>query len=245
MNTKLVLVGLALLLTACAPAVRVPPVIKDAPVSRCLTNFTVQFHEYYQPGTFNARLDGADVTSQFSPAGVAGGTASMPITGPFRGGQPLLTGGTYIGVPQAPGTSIVHLPSGTFTHTLRTTGTCVAGTVCAESDEYQFNPVSFRMSPAPLNVPVQSAVGGALKPDRNLAAPLTVSISPMAPATPQHGPAAHIRVNGAPAGAPVNVTLPVGSAGTTFTVQATAAGSFFLIVSAPGCQAGSVLGNAH
>jgi hypothetical protein len=125
------------------------------------------------------------------------------------------------------------------------TGKCIAGTVCGESDEYQFIPINFKVAPAPLNLGINSTVQVSLRPDRSLAGPLVVSIAPRAPAAWPNQPAGHIRVNGAPPGIPVNVTLPAGTGGTTFVVQGIARGSYFLHVTAPGCQSGSVIGTVN
>jgi len=238
MVARLISIALVLFLAGCMPAVKV---IKPTMLVQPVTGFEVSFHSYYQPGTFNAQVDGMDVTSQFAPPGVAGGTAAMAWTQPFVGGTPG-PGSPYIGTPQAPGSSLAQYASGPLTHTLRVTGKCIAGTTCAESDEYTFTPINFRALPAPLNIAVNSTVQVSLLPDRSLAGPLVVSIAPRAPAASPHQPAAHIRVNAESPGVPANVTLPAGTGGTTFTIQGTAQGSYFLLLSAPGCQSGSVVG---
>ena len=155
------------------PAVRV--VQPGDAVHSPVTVFGVQFHEYYQPGTFRAYLDGQEITSSFAPAGVPSGTASAGWNQSYIGGD-MVTGGLYIGVPQASGQSLGTLPSGTYTHRLRVTGSCKAGTVCAESDEQAFNPVAYVATPAPLIVPLGATVNMALRADRSLSGPLTMTV---------------------------------------------------------------------
>ena len=54
------------LITGCRPAVWV--VQPGDSVSTPLTTFSVQFHEYYQPGTFKAFLDGHAPPDRVHPA---------------------------------------------------------------------------------------------------------------------------------------------------------------------------------
>jgi hypothetical protein len=226
------------LITGCRPAVWV--VQPGDSVSTPLTTFSVQFHEYYQPGTFKAFLDGQDITSSFSPAGVPTGTAAAPWNQPYIGGAPV-PGGLYIGVPQAPYSSLGTLPSGTFQHKLRVTGSCKAGTACADADEQAFQPISYVASPAPLQLSAGSTINMQLRTDRNLPAPVTMTVEPRLLGSPSQ-PAMHVRVNSAPPGAPASVTVPAGTAPALVSVSGLSPGGFFLLLSAPGTQRGSVTG---
>ena len=178
----------AALVAACTPAVRV--IQPGDSVYVPVTAFGVKFHEYYQPGTFRAYLDGQDITASFSPAGIPNGNAGATWNQPYIGGDPV-PGGLYMGVPQAPYSSLGTLPSGTYQHTLRVTGSCKAGTACAESHEQPFNPISYVAAPAPLQVPAGSTINMQLRTDRNLAAPLAMTIEPRLLGSPSQ-PASHV-----------------------------------------------------
>jgi hypothetical protein len=226
-------------MVGCTPAVQViqPGDSVHAPV----TALAVRFHEYYEPGTFRAYLDGQDITASFSPAGVAGGTAASSWSQPYTGGQPVI-GGVYVGVPQAAGQSLGTLPSGQYTHSLRTTGSCKAGTVCATSDEQPFVPITFIVSPAPLQFPVGTALYAQLRADRSLSAPLAVTVEPRR-LSPPTAPALHVSVNGNAPGAPATIVLPAGTGAVTFYVTGQSPGGYYLLLSAPGTQRGSVTGS--
>jgi hypothetical protein len=220
------------------PAVRVvqPGDAVHAPV----TTFGVQFHEYYQPGTFRAFLDGQEITSSFAPAGVPSGTASAGWSQSYTGGE-MSTSAGYVGAPQAAYQSLATMPSGTYTHKLRVTGSCKAGTVCADSDEQAFNPVAYVASPAPLIVPVGATVILQLRADRSLSGPLTMTVAPRLLSPPTQA-ANHVQVSGAGPGAPATVTLPAGTAAVPVSVSGLSPGGFYLLLSAPGTQQSSVVG---
>jgi hypothetical protein len=226
------------LVAGCTPAVQV--VQPGDAVYGPVTAFSVKFHEYYQPGTFKAYLDGTDITSSFSPAGVSNGTAAAAWNQPYVGGDPA-PGGPFIGAPQASYESLGSLPSGTFQHKLRVSGSCKAGTACADNDEQVFNAVSYVASPAPLQLSAGTTIAMQLRTDRNLAAPLAMTVEPRLLGSPSQ-PAPHVRVNNAPPGAPASVTLPAGTAPATVTVSGLSPGGFYLLLSAPGTQRRSVTG---
>ncbi|HVE50473.1 MAG TPA: hypothetical protein VNG69_12770 [Casimicrobiaceae bacterium] len=251
-------VAVATLLAGCMPAVRVTQP-GDA-VYQPVTAFSVRFHEYYQTGTFRAFLDGQEVTSSFSPAGVPKGTAGMVWRQPFIGGEPassdyrpplLVAGGQAgsgsgsgggVSPPSSPPPSSPGSTSGTSTHTLLVTGSCIAGTACQESDEQKFNPVVFIASPSQIAVSAGSATTVVIRPDRPLQVPVDVTIEPFLITQPPQ-PAMRVRVNGAAPGAPTTITLPVGSAGTIISVAGLPpAGWFYLLLSAPGTQRSSAVG---
>ena len=250
------------LLPGCMPAVRVtqPGDAVLAPV----TAFTVRFHEYYKIGTFRAFLDGQEVTSSFSPAGVPKGTAGMVWRQPFIGGEPVSSdyrpplivaggqagsgsgsGSAGVSPPSSPPPSSPGSTSGTSTHTLLVTGNCIAGTACQESDEQKFNPVVFISSPSHIAVNAGTATTVVIHPDRPLQVPVDVMIEPFLITQPPQ-PAMHVRVNSAPPGAPTTITLPVGSAGTIISVAGLPpAGWFYLLLTAPGTQRSSAVGYVH
>lgn len=258
MNEKaLYAIATLTLLAGCMPAVRVtqPGDSVFAPV----TAFSVRFHEYYQTGTFRAFLDGQEVTPSFTPAGVPKGTAGLVWRQPFIGGEParsdyvppLIVAGGQSGSGSGSGGGVTppvvpppgySSTSATSTHTLRVTGSCIAGTACQESDEQKFNPVVFLASPSQIAVGAGTATTVVIRPDRPLQVPVDVTIEPFLTTQPPQ-PAMRVRVNGAPPGAPTTITVPVGSGGTIISVAGLPpAGWFYLLLTAPGTQRSSAVG---
>ena len=71
-----------------------------------VTLYSVRFHQYFQPGSFTAFLDGENVTREFAPAPAPKGTSDMVRNTPFIGGDVIALGG-YIGGPQNPVPSLM------------------------------------------------------------------------------------------------------------------------------------------
>jgi hypothetical protein len=99
-------VVVALLLAGCSKAVQITQPVSSH-LTAPLTTFEVKFSPYFVPGTFNAQLDGVDVTPNFAPAAAAGGTSRMRLPDTPEG----LTGGTPNVTDGPPGIS----PSGVST----------------------------------------------------------------------------------------------------------------------------------
>src|SRR5438105_4828075 len=86
-------------------------ITKPADPIETVTLYSVRFHQYFQPGSFRAFLDGEDVTRDFAPVPTPKGTSDMVRNAPFVGGDVIALGG-YIGVPQNSGESLATLSSG-------------------------------------------------------------------------------------------------------------------------------------
>jgi hypothetical protein len=209
-----------------------------------VTQYSVKFHRYYQPGSFSALLDGENVTAQFAPTPAQSGTSIMVRNMSFTGGE-TVADVAYIGVPQAAGESIVSLPTGQRAHTFSVSCDPIPGVILGHGDSLTFYPLHFTASPSQPNIPPGGAAQNmTLIADRPLSAPVAVTISAhLLGSTP--GPANHIRVNGAAPGAPVVVTLFPGGAPAQFYVQSVSPGGFWLRFETPGAQVGSVTGVAH
>ena len=243
MNVRsLILLLLVTLLQGC----RSCWIIDPTPTSKLetVTHFAVEFHQFYQPGSFSARIDGENVTAQFAPTPVPKGKSSMVRNASFLSGEVGATG-VYVGVPQAAGESIAHLAVGGRQHSFAVSCKCIEGALCGYDDEIKFVPLNFAASPSPVSIPSGgAAVNMTLIADRPLTAPVAVTISPhLLGSVP--GPANHIRVNGAAPGAATVVTLFPGGGPTNFYVQSVSPGGFWLRFETPGAQVGSVTGMAH
>lgn len=220
----------SIVLTGCAVWVVQP---STSPLYSPVTNFQARFNPVYEPGTFKAFLDGNEITSLFSPAaGVAGGTATASWNQPYEGGYNPNTG-VYIGAPQLPGHSFPYIAAaGGHIHKLRVEGRCVLSTICIGHDEVAFTPINYIATPIPLQVPVGTAISMELRADRDLAAPLFVTVQPMLLDDPR-GLAAHVQVDRAPPGMPANVLIPAGRALTVVSVAGLGRGGFWLRFTAP------------
>ena len=148
-------------------------------------------------------------------------------------------------MPQAPGDSIVSLPTGQRSHKFAVSCKCIEGATCGYGDEKIFYPMHFTASPSQVNIPPGGAAQNmTLIADRPLTAPVPVTISPhLLGGAP--GPANHIRVNGAAPGASTVVTLTPGGAPAIFYVQSVSPGGFWLGFETPGAQRTAVTGIAH
>ena len=219
-------------------------ITKPVDPTETVTLYSVRFHQYFQPGSFTAFLDGENVTREFAPAPAPKGTSDMVRNEPFIGGDVIALGG-YIGVPQNPGESLATLSSGKREHALQVSCQCIENAMCGSGDTRTFFPLHFASSPSTVNIPPGgAAVNMKLTADRPLSAPVPVTISShLLGGAP--GPANHIRINGAAPGASTVVTLSPGGAPVFFYVQSVSPGGFWLSFETPGAQVGSVTGVAH
>jgi hypothetical protein len=219
-------------------------IIKPADPIETVTLYSVRFHQYFQPGSFTAFLDGENVTREFAPVPTPKGTSDMVRNTPFIGGD-VISLGVYIGVPQNPGESLATVSSGKREHTLQVSCKCIEGMMCGTGDKLTFFPLHFTSSPSPVSIPAGgAAVNMTLAADRPLSAPVPVTISShLLGGAP--GPANHIRINGAAPGAPAVVTLLPAGAPVFLYLQSVSPGGFWLSFETPGAQVGSVTGVAH
>ena len=205
-----------------------------------VTQYSVKFHRYFQPGTFSALLDGESVTAQFAPTPAQSGTSSMVRNLSFTGGGPVADP-AYVN----PG-DVVSLTTGQRVHKFTVSCACIPEVSCGNGDSLTFYPLHFTASPSsPVNIPPGgAALNMTLVADRPLSAPVAVTISAhLLGSTP--GPANHIRINGAAPGAPVAVTLSPGGAPAHFYLQSVSPGGFYLRLETPGAEVGAVTGVAH
>jgi hypothetical protein len=229
----------SVVLTGCAVWVVQP---STSPLYTPVTNFQARFNPAYQPGTFKAYLDGNEITPLFTPAaGVPGGTAAASWNLPYEGGYNPTTGVYVEANVFIDSVATIFFPAGSsLIHKLRVTGRCTPG-ICIGDHEMDFTPIHYIATPIPLQVPVGTAISMELRADRNLAAPLLVTVQPRLLGD-QRGIAAHVQVDRAPPGMPANVVIPAGRALAVVSVAGLGPGGFWLRFSAPGTQVGGITG---
>lgn len=251
-------VVLALSSTACTKAVRITD--PTVPILAPLTTFKVQFVAQFDPGTFRAELDGQDVTSQFAPTAVAGGTATMRLPDTTQEG---FTGGSLIGANAPPsrfpvgslGPGIEFTPSvapGTVptgssgggsgkaapnismhTHQLHVSGLC-NGIICDTTDDLVFFPIHLVGVPTTLNVRIGSTAQVRVETFPAMSAPLMVRVRPSS---------ISVRLNGlAPGAALENVLIPANGSSGPISVTGMVSSNLILFIEARGTQMGSITG---
>ena len=230
-------VVLALALTGCTKAVRITdPVL---PIVAPVTTFKVQFVAQFDPGSFRAELDGQDVTPQFAPAAVAGGTATMrlPDTTPegFTGGH-FTPGVAPGGAPPGPsgggsGKAAPNIPM--HTHQLHVSGLC-NGIICDTTDDLVFFPIHLVGAPTTLNVRVGSTAQVTVETFPAMSTPLKVRVRPSS---------ISVRLNGlAPGAALDSVVIPANGSSGPISVTGMVSSNLILIIEARGTQMGSITG---
>jgi hypothetical protein len=249
---------LALALTGCTKAVEITdPVL---PIVAPLTTFKVQFVAQFDPGTFRAELDGQDVTPQFAPTAVAGGTATMRLPDTTQEG---FTGGALIGTSPppsrlpvsgldpnihfTPGVAPGGVPSGPsgggtgkatpnismHTHQLHVSGLC-NGIICDTTDDLVFFPIHLVGVPTTLNVRVGSTAQVTVETFPAMSTPLKVRVRPSS---------ISVRLNGlAPGVALDNVVIPANGSSGPISVTGMVSSNLILIIEARGTQMGSITG---
>jgi hypothetical protein len=247
---------LALALTGCTKAVRITdPVL---PIVAPLTTFKVQFVAQFDPGTFRAALDGQDVTPQFAPTAVAGGTATMRLPDTTQEG---FTGGALIGTSPppsrlpvsgldpnihfTPGVAPGGAPSGPsgggagkatpnismHTHQLHVSGLC-NGIICDTTDDLVFFPIHLVGVPTTLNLRVGSKAQVTVETYPASTA-LTVRVRPSS---------ISVRLDELAPGAAVDVNIPAGGSSRPINVTGMVSSNLILIIEARGTQMGSITG---
>jgi len=218
--------GLALALAACAAPVEIiTPVPLSAGTGAAaadpVTQYQVHFGSSYKGG-FRASLDGQDITAAFSPPPAPDGI-STAAQGAFAAGS-----GVYgrFGTPY-------------WSHELFAAAEC--RWYCTRNAVVvDFTPPSLRFSANDIPLKQGSTVTLWVEVDRPPSQPMTVVISASNGAGSYAGA---ISLNGQPAGTPVAVTIPPGSASAEFSLTAgRRRGRFLVTASAPGCQGNGIYG---
>ena len=250
---------LALSLTGCMQAVRIttPSPPPNPKIVEPLTTFKVEFAQYYVPGTFRAELDGKDVTQQFLPIAVAGGTSTMQMPDNqegFRGGtvpnlgsqpNPLSVAGAGPGIEFAPASGGPGVPSGSgpigtsapspniamHFHRLQVSGLC-NGMVCDTTDEIVFLPIHLVGTPQTLNVTIGNRVQATVSAYPVMAMPVWVHVRPSS---------GSVRLNTEAPGVPILLQIPPG-ASVAFDVTGVVSGNLLLFIERRGMQVGSISG---
>lgn len=252
-------VVLALLVTGCSKAVQITQPA-SSPLTAPLTIFEVKFSPYFLPGSFNAQLDGTDVTPGFVPTAASGGTSKMHLPDTPEG----LTGGTLVNggglppqrLPVGTLPSDIHftpasggpspppgVPSGggsgkptpniaLFTHQLHVSGQC-NGMICATTDDLVFFPIHLVGNPTTLNLRIGQKALATVETYPAISTPLLVRVRPFNVA---------VSLDGLAPGASIMRTIPSGGSSAPFTVTGLVSANLILIIEAAGTQMGSIQG---
>ena len=246
-------VGFCLSMTACTKAVTITE--PQQPITQPVFKIKVKFAPFFRPGSFHAELDGADVTTQFVPAAVAGGVAQMNLPDDPKG----ITGGTAILSPQpvsplptsqlpsdvhfTPGVGPPNVnanpasgPSGKtppnitfYRHHIEATAECY-GMICAVKGTSDFVPIHLFGIPTTLNLKVG---------ERAIA---TVSTFPAIAVTVRLRPSsASIKLNQLLPGQETMITTDA-SGNASFRVTGVQNGNLLIFLEARGLQRGGIQG---
>jgi hypothetical protein len=248
---------LGLALAGCTKAVTI--VEPQQPISAPIKVFKVKFAPFFASGSFRAELDGQDITPEFVPAAIAGGTSHRKLPDTFEG----FTGGTWINTSSPPrpfpvgtlppdvhfnpATSGPSVPSGgavggsggppapnipRFTHTLHVSGKC-NGMICGTADEVVFFPIHLVGVPTNLDVKIGNTVQAAVETFPAMSMPLTVRVRPF-----NNG----VSLNGGPPGNSIFVKVPANGTSAPFKVTGLVSTTLLLVIEAPGVQMGRIDG---
>lgn len=181
----------------------------------CYRVLTVRFHHQFKPGTFEAYLDGQNITGLFALPHSPGGTTNAVMTGPFTGGD---------------------LQAGVFKHKLDTKGSC-AFPGCG-GDLVEFIPIHLRPKISSQNFRRGTVVNGEVQVSPVSAVALQVEVKPTNNnvalydvITGWHGP-----------GQSIVLTIPASTLTGSFAVRGETPGSYTLQLLSPGCQIGEYSG---
>ena len=252
-------VVLALLVTGCSKAVQITQPA-SSPLTAPLTIFEVKFAPQFLPGSFNAQLDGADVTAGFVPTAAPAGTSKMHLPDTPEG----LTGGTMVngGSPPPRGFGGSTLPPGVqfgagtggpstppggpsgggsgkptpnialYTHQLHVSGQC-NGLICATTDDLVFFPIHLAGNPTTLNLRIGQKAQATVETFPAISTPLVVRVRPFNVA---------VSLDGLAPGASIMRTIPPGGSSAPFTITGLVSANLILIIEAAGTQMGSIQG---
>jgi hypothetical protein len=246
-NPIAALLVVALALAGCTKAVEITAP-NSTPLTGPLTAFTVKFATFFAPGSFNALLDGADVTAGFVPVAAPGGTSTMKVSDSFDG----LTGGTLAnggsppprtfpvgtlpsdvhftpasggpslpaGVPSGGGGSSKPTPNiALFTHQLHVSGMC-NGLICATTDDFVFFPIHLVGNPTTLSVRIGQKAQATVEAFPPIKTSLTVRVRPFNVA---------VSLDGAAPGAAIFRTIPPGGPSAPFTISGVVSSNLIVV----------------
>jgi hypothetical protein len=194
------------------------------------TQFSVLFGGVYLPGSFQANLDGQDVTGQFSPTPTPNGRSSAPVGAflpqlslnptpqpPYQPHSYQLTASAQCIASASPcglaTQSVTFIPPQTTMNTTVGTNFLISAPVYMKSGSSMTVNVAVQFPPPQ---PIAVTIVEYLDPNVNGGQPI-------------------LSLNNQPVGTSITVTIPSNSNQTTFTIGSTVPGKLTLYAEAPGC----------